>query len=272
MFSDVIKAVHSKLKSSVFLDYVKQKDFFLSPGPTIASRYALFLEPILEEERENKQAGGIKHIDYIMQIYAGIAISGDRDEIVTAKGTNKSLLDFIEDIKKALRVDLTLGLNRVGTSISQANATTSYVLTANVKYISVSINGATPSGYDSIDCGSSTLSGTQIAINIQASLRSLGNSTYVGDPYNTVTCTYSTTERKFTITSSTAGAGSSVVVDTGVTDDASVILKFNRPTELRGRTIISTYIPKIQYFIEDVDYPVRYAQIGLNVSEETWIS
>lgn len=271
MFKDILQGVFDQLKNSSFLDYVAQKNFYLGPANPPNDKYVVFIEPSSERASEDTYTTGIKEITYELKVFCGLVIQSSNQEQLIGKGNDKGILDFVEDIKDTIRNDLTFGLTRTGSSITQANATTNYNLTSSARYISISLDGKTPSGYNSIDCGTSTLSGTQIASNIQTALRSLGNSSYAQDPYNSVTCTYDTTERKFTISSPTSGGRSSVVVSTGASNDASEILRFNRPVEVRGRNIISSFIGDIRYFLELEEYPVRYATVDLSITEETWV-
>ena len=145
-------------------------------------KYTIILEPGEEEEDNATEAyDDSKEFIWNIDVYARvILIKGGVEASILGVDSDKGVLAFIDDIKSAIRADLTLGYTRKGSSVSEAESGT-YALDASNRYITVSMNGKTPSGYDQIDCGETTLTGAQVATNIQASLKALGN--YAGDGY-----------------------------------------------------------------------------------------
>jgi len=269
-FTTVLQAVHIQLKNSNNIKYVFDKHIYLGPKEIPDAKYSIFIEPLSEEEKDNTRAGNVKHLLYTFNIFAGMVVNSTAEVQIFGDGKEKGILDFTEDIKTTIKENLNFGLNANGYSRSKASTITSYALTANNKYISVSLDNKTPAGYNLINCGDSTLTGTEIAANIQVSLRALGNSVYPRDPYNLVICTYDNTNKRFTITSKTDGGRSTVVVTSGNTDDCTAILGFDNPTEERGINIVSTFIPRTQFFVDVEKHPVRYAVITVNTTEEVY--
>jgi len=234
-FLDVYNALYTQLKSdSTLSGYVQSADFlrgFKEPIPQ--QQYTVIIEPGDEDEDYSKQtvADGCEAV-YVIEIYARVIFFKGVEYIIIGNTSDsvKGLLEFTEDIKEAIRADKTLGYNRRGSSVSAANSGTSFALTSSARYLTVTINGRTPSGYGLIDCGSSTLDGDDVASNIQTALRALGN--YSDDGYNGATCTFDSDTKKFTITSMRYGPKSSVVVTAGASNDCSALLGFDDPTEV----------------------------------------
>lgn len=270
------KAVFNKLFDqistySTLTDYIDSTQFLKGFKQNIPNQeYTVILEPGNEEEINNTEIyKGIKEFDYNIDIYMRTiltAVDGIKGSIV-GYGNKKGVLEFVDDVKAAIRSNLTLGYNRQGSSVSAENAGISFNLSVIKKYISVSINENTPVGYDSIDCGESTLTGNQIAINIQTALRALGN--HDADGYNDAICSFDNNTKKFTITSNSYCPKSKVIVTAGASNDCSALLSFDNPTEITGRNIV-----KIKFGIVSTDntlYPVRYRILSIGIVEEVSI-
>ena len=226
-------------------------------------KYTIILEPGEEEEDNATEAyDDSKEFIWNIDVYARvILIKGGVEASILGVDSDKGVLAFIDDIKSAIRADLTLGYTRKGSSVSEAESGT-YALDASNRYITVSMNGKTPSGYDQIDCGETTLTGAQVATNIQASLKALGN--YAGDGYYDAVCTFA--DSKFTITSCLIGPKSTVTVTAGSSNDCSALLGFDSPTELVGRNLIDIEFGPAT--VNNLLFPVRYRILPLRMREE----
>lgn len=267
-FLGVYKALTDQLKAdTTLLGYMSLDDFFQGFKESLPTRrYLVILEPGPEMDEEGSQDyGKIKDVEYEIQIYCRMALRSTRVQYsIVGTDEYKGLLDFTEDVKDAIRRDLTLSYNTVGTSLSAENAAGSFDLNGSNRYISVSMDGRSPTGYNSIDCGSSTLTGAEVATNIQNSLRSLG--VVSDDGYSLATCSFNETLNQFTISSPNYGPGSRAVVTAGASDDASSLLGFSSPTETRG-----THIKKVRFgnvTVENGAFPVRFRIIPVLVTEE----
>jgi hypothetical protein len=267
-FLEVYNALTNQLKAdSTLLAYMSEDDFFQGFKDSFPQRrYIIVLEPGPElDEEGNQDYGKIKEVEYEIQVYCRMVLRSTRVQYtIVGSSDYKGLLAFTEDVKDAIRRDLTLSYNTVGTSLSIENAAGSFDLTASNRYISVSIDGRSPSGYDSIDCGSSTLAGADIATNIQSSLRSLG--VIPNDGYTLATCSFNATNNQFTISSPNYGPRSQVVVTAGASADASSLLGFDSPTEQRGTNITKVRFGNVT--VENGAFPVRYRIIPVRVTEE----
>jgi Flp pilus assembly protein TadG len=132
----------------------------------------------------------------------------------------------------------------------------------------VEINGNTPAGYDTVDCGTAQANGATIAVQIQTSLRALVDpSSKTG--YADVAVSFDAALNKFTVTSQEYGAISSVQVTAGAEKDASVVLGFDNPVEDRGVRIVTVDFDTIQP-VDDV-YPITYRTIPFVVREEVYV-
>jgi hypothetical protein len=189
------------------------------------------------------------------------------ESMIVGTDTIKGILEFTEDVKNAIRSDRTLNYNSKGRSVSSVNGSGTFALTSLAKNIKVSINGKTPTGYDTISCGTSTLSGSDIAANIQASLRALGQ--YDDDGYLYATCTFDSDTKQFTISSSEYGARSTVAVSAGASNDCSSLLGFDDPTETRGTRLLSMSLKPVT--ANNAVFPVRYRIIPVTLTEEKYI-
>jgi hypothetical protein len=179
-------------------------------------------------------------------------------------------MDLISDIYFTLKDSSQLGRSSSGNSVSMSSSSTSYALTSSARYLTISVDNDSPSGFDQIDCGSSTLTGTVIASNIQTAIRALANSYHPADPYATVTCNYDDDEKQFTIISSTEGARSSIIVTAGSSNDASSILLFDKPKEIRGANVLVARI-NIFYPPPEEEYlPTIQGRIELSIEEEIY--
>ncbi|KKM21940.1 hypothetical protein LCGC14_1630340, partial [marine sediment metagenome] len=216
-FNLVLQALNDQLVvDTTLLVYVKPSRFFIGfKGPIGKDDYAIILEPGPQNEgAKSRSVGPSRQFieeEYLIDIYArsiltGIGVQGT----IIGRGTKKGVLDFIDDIKAAIVADLTLGYDSAGSSVSKANSSASFDLDASNRYLSVKINNTTRDNWDQIDCGSSTLAGSVVAANIQAALRAL--TLHADDGYGEAICTFSSSTKKFTITSSTLSPTSSVVV------------------------------------------------------------
>lgn len=268
-FKNVYNALFNQISSSsTLLVYIDPTQFLKGFKQNIPNQeYTVIFEPGNEEEENatqiyNEMKEVIYHIDIYMRTIL-TAVDGVKGSII-GYGSKKGVLEFVDDIKAAIRADLTLGYSRKGSSISAENAGTSFILSAIKKYISVSINGRIPTGYDSINCGDSSLTGDQIASNIQTALRALGN--HDDDGYNDALCTFNNDTKKFTITSNSYSPKSNVVVSAGGSNDCSALVGFDNPNEVSGRNIT-----KIGFGTVTTDnrvFPVRYRILPVKIVEE----
>jgi hypothetical protein len=267
-FKDVYNALHTQLSNdATLLGYMSADDFvkgFKESMPV--RRYMVILEPGPEiDEEGNQDYGRIKEVEYEIQTYCRIVLTSTRIEsVIVGNDSYKGLLDFTEDVKDAIRKDLTLSYNAVGYSSSIENAAGSFDLDASNRFIAVSIDGRTPTGYDVIDCGSSTLAGAAVATNIQASLRALGQIS--NDGYSQATCSFNAATNQFTISSSNYGPRGQVTVTAGASDDASSLLGFSSPTEQRGTNLVKIRFGNIS--VENGAFPVRFRIIPVLITEE----
>ena len=268
-FKNIYNALFDQISSdSTLTGYVNDSQFLKGFRQNIPNQeYTIIFEPGNEEDVEGTMTyDKVEGITYYIDIYARIILKGAdgiRGSIV-GYGDKKGLLDFVDDIKSSIRSNLDLGYKRKGSSTSSENIGTSFELLSNKKYITISINNRTPVGYDSILCGSSTLTGTQVATNIQAALRALGN--HDDDGYNDAICTFDNDTKKFTITSNSYNAASSVVVTAGASNDCSELLGFDNPVEVSGRNIIKIIFETVT--TDNRAFPVRYRVISLRIIEE----
>lgn len=270
-FKTVYIALYNQIVAdSTLLAYMDADDFKKGFKDALPSRkYMVILEPGPEVEPEQAQDyGKVADFEYEIQVYCRmiLALKGVSSTIV---GTDslKGILDFSDDVKDAVRKDRSLGYDSKGYSVSAAAADDNFLLTSSAKYISVSINGRTPSGYNTILCGEETLDGSVVASNIQSALRALG--LHADDGYKEATCTYDSTTKKFTIQSATYGAKSRVQVTAGISDDCSAILGFDSPTEARGRKIVKMEFRPTT--VQNGAFPVRYRVIPVTITEEKFI-
>lgn len=270
-FNLVLDALLDQLKANAtLLTYLSANLIFTGDQEVSKQDALIVVEPLSESEEPPTQTyGRTKTFIYDMVIYICKYQFGIGEEHIVGHDDSSipGILDMLRDVKRAIRADLTLGYNQAGRSVSAAGSDTSYVLTANARYISVSINGRTPSGYNQIDCGSSMLTGTQIASTIQAALRALGD--HRGDGYTEATCTYDESTKKFTIGSETVGAGSTVAVSAGAEKSADVVLGFDNPTETRGRQIIDIQFESA--LINYDQFPLVKAALPIVIQEDWWV-
>lgn len=277
-FKSVYLAVYNQLKADTALgELVKADDFILGFKEALPARkYMVIFEPgqekiINKRKAATKSASGVTgyivETEYEIQHYCRLLYGSERGSSIIGDERNVGLLDFIEIVKAAIRKDMSFSCITYGRSTSEENAAGTFDLDASHRYLAVSIDGKTPNGYDLIDCGSSTLTGAQVAENIQTSIRALG--LYSDDGYKLATCTFNSTTNQFVITSANFGPTSIVNVTVGASDDASSLLGFSSPVEVRGTNIITANIDPIT--AENKSWPVRYRILPLRVVEETYI-
>ena len=269
-FKTVYEAILDQLMSNITLRrYVPKEAFFEEYSAAFPNLpYVVFMEPGMENPEGDRASRGLAEAVYNIEVVGRMSVP-DLDNRVLGDRTNKGILEFSGDILAALRSDLTFGLDAQGTSISRRMASATYNLGANIRYLTVTINGNTPSGYDRVDCGIAPASGTVIAAQIQTSLRALVD-TKSKTGFADVTVTYDNALKRFTITSQEYGALSSVVVGEGAEKDASTILGFDNPFETRGVRIIRVEFQMIEP-LEDL-YPVAFRSIPISVHEEVFIN
>jgi hypothetical protein len=276
-FRDIYQAVHDQLSSDPTLStYVD--GFKLSTKQNWAQQtYLIMLAASTEQEIDpTEDYDGVKHFVYGVGIISGVNMKKELHELdlgFTNNGvTYKGGLEFVDDIKHAIRKSLdTLidNYNTTGYSESEENDSAAFALTGTKQYISVSMNGKTPTGYDEIFCGDSSLNGSTIAANIQTSIRELGN--YKGDGYLDATVTFDSGTNSFKIESGGGiGPQNYVNVTAGSSDDCSGILGFDNPTESRGKNIIDYTFDTVTLESEE-NYPVRVRLIPLFVTEEVYV-
>lgn len=273
MFVDVYNALYDQVKASNRLTYVAQSQFLKGfHEGTPAQEYTIIFEPNEEEEpgtEEYKTDRGDVRLGliYNIDIHVRVMLTGYKAEVLIAGDTTTGktgILEVVEDVKRAIKDDETLGYNRNGSSTSDTNGSGTFALDASNKYISVSMNGKTPTGYDSILCGDSTLSGAAVASNIQTALRALGS--HADDGYYKCTCSFNSGTNQFVISTYGNHPDDSVTVTAGASDDCSALLGFDSPTEVTGRNVsrikFETVSPNNTFF------PVRYRVIPVKIWEE----
>lgn len=267
-FKTVFQALHDQLVADVaLLVYCNPSQFLKGFKDAIPRQdYTVILEPGNEDEDPGRQSyGKIRETSYNIDIYARTALAGRTIEhVILGDSTTVGVLDFMDDIKSAIRSDLKLGFNRRGYSVSNVNAGTSFALSNSERYISVSMNENTPTGYDEIDCGITTLAGSVVASNIQTALRALGRHT--DDGYYDAICIFDGPTKTFTITSSLWGPKSKAVVTAGASNDCSSLLGFDSPTEVVGRNITKIVMGTVT--TDNSLYPIRYRVLPLKITEE----
>lgn len=268
-FLDVYNALYDQVKASSFLTYVDQSQFLKGFRENYAlQEYSIIFEPGAEEEDPAEQGSEklYEHI-YTVDIYMRVILAGQLNEatlVGTSDASKKGVLEMTNDVKNAIREDLTLGYSRYGSSVSEENAGGTFALDGTHKYISVSINGKTPTGYDAVLCGDSTLSGAEIASNIQSALRALGQ--HADDGYYEAVCTFNSSNNQFTIRTDRYGSEQTVEVTAGASDDCSTLLGFDSPTEVSGRNIIQVIFGIAAP--NNIHYPVRYRVLPVRIAEE----
>lgn len=268
----IYNAIYNQLSTNAtLLGYMGVNEFvrgFKEVLPT--KKYMVILEPGPEtEQRERKQYDKTTEVLYEYHIYCRLLLQSSKVEsAILGTDDYKGLLDFTDDVKAAIRQDMSFAYNTYGRSLSLENAAGSFDLSPSETHLSVSIDGKTPTGYDAIYCGSTAaLDGATVAASIQDSLRALGR--FADDGYQMATCTFNSANNQFTINSANLGPESSVVVSAGAANDASAVLGFDSPTEYIGTNLIKTEIESVT--VENGAFPVRYRMIPVAVTEEILI-
>jgi hypothetical protein len=272
MFVDAYNALYDQVKASARLTYVDQSLFYKGFHEAMPTQeYIIIFEPMEEEEAKNEASGSgtgnrMELIDNI-DIHVRVMLTGSSNEILIVGDTTnnkKGILEVVDDIKRAIEDDMTLGYDRNGSSTSAANAGTSFALSPSERYISVSMIGKTPTGYNTINCGEATLNGAQVATNIQTALRALGQ--HADDGYYKAACTFDGSTKKFTISTYGNHPDDSVVVEAGASDDCSALLGFDSPTEVNGRNVSNIKFETVS--ANNTFFPVRYRVIPVKIWEE----
>lgn len=266
-FKNVFNALYTQVKAYGDLSYVDQTQFFKGRKEVIPQqKYILIFEPgTHQHDADGKRSSTSRIAEYSIEIWGRILLmrKGVEGGII-GYGSDKGALDFIDDIIAAIESDLTFGYTRGGSSVSAANDGTSFELTSSTKSLTVLMNGITRSGYTTISCGETTLTGVQVAANIQTSLRALG--LYGDDGYTDAICTFDNDTKKFTITSALKGPGSTVAVAPGASNDCSALLGFDSPTEVGGRNIVKVNLGSVD--ANNEIFPVRYRILPVTITEE----
>ncbi len=267
-FNTVIQAIKQQLRDDAALsEYVDNRLIVVGFKENISNQeYVAMIEPMTEEERVVSSASrNLKEMIYQIDIYLRmISPSLGSEGIIIGKSGKKGLLEFTYDVRRAIKDDLTLGLDSPSYSLSQRKTSDTYVLSGTLKYISVRIGDSPRTGYNTINCGESSLSGSAIATNIQTALRSLGK--YADDGYTNAVCTFDSTKNQFTIKAGIDGPQTHVVVTAGASDDCSSVLGYDVPIPVVGTNVtqisFGTVTPN-----NDI-YPVRYRVLPISVYEE----
>ena len=263
----IYNAIYNQISSdTTLLEYMGLPEFIKGFKEVLpAKKYVVILEPGTEVP-ENKIYEKTVENEYEFHIYCRLLLTSSKVESAILGNENyKGLLDFCDDVKAAIRKDMSFSYNTYGRSLSAENAAGSFDLSPSESQLTVSIDGKTPTGYGAIYCGSSAaLDGATVAATIQNSLRELGR--YADDGYQQATCTFNSVNNQFTINSANQGPKAKVEVSAGATNDASSILGFNSPVEYSGTNLIKSQIETIT--VENGAFPVRYRMIPLIVTEE----
>jgi len=265
-FIDIYNSLYTVLSSSSRLSYVDDSLFIKGFRENLPNQaYTVILEPGSESEKGGSRGTSrLRDLVVTIDIYARLVMPYGVEYSIVGYNTEKGVLAFVDDIKLAIRETRDLGYNRQGSSVSAVNANGSFALTSLARFISVSIDGREPTGFDEINCGEATLAGAVVASNIQTSLRALGS--HKDDGYYDATCSFSDTDNQFTITTAKYGPKSTVAVTAGASDDCSALLGFDDPTEIIGRNIISLDIGTVA--TDNAAYPIRYRIIPVTITEE----
>jgi hypothetical protein len=278
-FLDCYNALYEVLRNNATLtNYVHATQFLRGFRENFPYQdYSLILEPDVEATILNtKQYGQVpapyrnkSEVMYVVNVFCRVILTISNEANIIG-GTQldvfkRGILEFTRDVRHAVRLVPDLNYNRVASSTSKANVSSTFALSSSKKYLSVSINGRTPVGYNSINCGGSSLSGSSIATNIQASLRLLGK--HADDGYKNAVCTYNDVTKKFVISSNGYDPDNCVVVTAGSSNDCSAILGFDAPTEVAGRNITKVEFGTI--VADNVAYPVRYRVVPVQIYEVT---
>lgn len=270
-FQTVYEAVIAQLEADTILSsYIDASCFIRGFKESLPiKKYMLIFEPGQEEEITSRQDNNkVLEMTYEIEIFCRLILAQSKVEsTILGNDRYRGLLTFTDNVKAAIRQDMSFAYDTHGRSLSIENAAGSFDLDSSNRHLTVSIDGKTPTGYDAIFCGDTTLAGADVALNIQNSLRSLG--LYDDDGYKQSTCTFNATTNQFTINSPHYGPMARVVVTAGSSDDASSILGFNNPTEYRGTNIIRTQIETVT--VENQYFPVRFRIIPLLITEEVFI-
>ena len=269
-FKTVIQALETQIEDySTISEYVDEVLVFIGfKSPLPRSEYMVIIEPVtknpLDDMRSTSPEGTYREDEYLVQVYARTILTGRRTVgQIIGSSTKKGLLDFADDIEAAIISNRSLSYDSAGSSISKVNADSNFALSESNRYLSVKINGIERTGWDVIDCGSSTLTGDQVAANIQTAIRAM--KLHADDGMETATCVFSSSTKKFTITSATIGPTSTVVVTAGASNDCSTLLGFDDPTEVIGKKIVSLKTGIVEP-LNDL-YPVRYRIIPVTIRE-----
>lgn len=232
----------------------------------------------IEPENEVEPGSPNKIYDDVMEIQYQLAIdcllnipASSIDQLIlgytpNGKAFNPGILQFASDVKNVVRkIRETYNVNNG--IISGANVSDTFNLTPTNKYISVNFKGVTSIESGLIFCGDSTLSGDDIAANIQASLRSINS--YGNTNFSKATCTFDNSTYKFTISAGSIGVDNIVAVSSGATDDCLSLLNFDSGTELiEGRNITKVVFGPTT---KDPEYPVRIRTVNCEIFEEVMI-
>lgn len=278
-FLDCYNALYDVIKAdTTLLGYVNSTQFLRGFRENYPYQdYTIILEP--EEEipvLNTVQYGKVpapyrnkQEVIHVIKVYCRVILTISNEATIigaTQMGVaKKGILEVIEDVRHSIRLVKDLGYNRTASSVSKANASDTFALSSTKKFITVKINGSTRTGHNVINCGVASLSGTTIAANIQTELRKLGR--HADDGYLGALCTYNSTTKKFTISTTGYDPDNIVVVTPGVSNDCSALLGFDTPTELAGRNITGVEFGTV--VSDNVAYPVRYRVLPVQIREVT---
>lgn len=287
-FLDVYNALYTQLSNNPILTAYSGITFEkVYKEPVLREKYTLLLNPTDSIEVEDSQSyrnSYIKEITYNIGLAIRMIFAGKKleeyilgwTEIRESDTFYKGILCFMEDVKDVVRKDETLGYDSAGYSESISNTSGTFNLTNSQRYITVSIHGRMPNGYDTIDCGNTTLDGDTIALNIQNSLRALETPNLrSNDGYKNVVVTFNATNNRFKIEPVQTGPTSRVEVSAGASNDCSALLGFDNPTEERGKEIVKIeFDPVIQLdgeIGENKKYPVIVRATKLFITESRYV-
>jgi hypothetical protein len=114
-FNNVIIALRDLLQADTnLLTYVHSTQFLIGFRENFPLQdYTIILEPDPEEEHDDRQTGdGRKEVGYTVNIHGRLGlVSPDWDAHIVGDSANsvKGILEMMDDIKAAIRADLTLG-------------------------------------------------------------------------------------------------------------------------------------------------------------------
>lgn len=230
-------------------------------------KYMAIIEPANQKRKPGVEVyNNLAEVVYSFEIYVRLDFANNTDYSIMGINDKIGLLDFTDDVLHALKEDTVISsYNKSALSESSENASSSFNLSGTEKFISVIIDGKTPAGFNEVLCGdTSGLTGTNIASNIESSLKSLSA---VNNLYSKAICSFNNVTNKFTVALENNNCPSiGINITAGNTNDCSDILGFTSPTETNGKNIVNVQYNDI--IANNDSFPIRFRIINIDVYEE----